>query len=125
MKKKNRSKKHAAWDAFSKFIRKVDADENGMVKCFSCRKVAHWKEMDAGHYIPKSISLALRFYVKNVNVQCTACNRFRHGNLTEYALALKKKYGDGILEELDEIRREGEGHRISESEYQELYDKYK
>lgn len=60
--------------------------------------------MDAGHYIPKSVSLSLRFDERNVHPQCTACNRFRHGNLTQYALALEKKYGANILEQLDSER---------------------
>lgn len=124
-KKRRGTSKHKAWDVFSKFIRLRDADENGMVACFTCGSVKHFTELDAGHYIPKSISLALRFDERNVNPQCVGCNQFRHGNLTQYALALKRKHGETILEELDRDRRLGEGFRISEAGYQELYEKYK
>lgn len=124
-KKRKSSFKNKAWDVFSKFIRQRNADPWGMVPCFTCGSVKHWKEMDAGHYIPKSISLFLRFDERNVQIQCTGCNRFRHGNLTQYALALKRKYGEYILEELDRDRRKGEGYKIYESDYEELYEKYK
>ena len=124
MKYKKRSARHKAWDVFSKFIRKREANEDGIVSCFTCGTRGHWKDMDAGHYIPKSISLALRFHERNVHVQCTSCNRFRHGNLTQYALALKKRYGEEILEELDEYRRENEGMRISEPDYRALIERY-
>lgn len=63
--------------------------------------------MDAGHYIPTSIcGEYLYFDERNVNCQCTACNRFKHGNLTEYARRLVEKYGGGILKKLDKIKRE-------------------
>lgn len=125
LRKKSRSKKHAAWDAFSKHVRSSYADENGMIKCFTCPSIKHFTEMDAGHYIAASLSLILRFDERNVHPQCTGCNRFRHGNLSQYALALKIKYGENILEELDQDRRAGEGFRISESGYQELWEKYR
>jgi len=124
VKRKKRSAKHKAWEAFSKFIRQRDADENGITACISCGKSDHWKNMDAGHYIAKSLSLALRFNEVNVQNQCVACNRWRHGNLTQYALALKTKYGEDILEQLDKIRREGEGTKISESDYRDLIERY-
>lgn len=117
--------KHKAWSVFSRAIRKRDADENGMVACFTCGAVKHFTELDCGHYIPKSISLALRFDERNNHPQCVGCNQFRHGNLTQYALALKRKYGESILEELDRDRRLGEGFRISEAGYQEIYEKYR
>lgn len=124
-KKRKGTSKHKAWAVFSKYIRQRDADENGMAACISCGTVKHYSEGDCGHYIPKSVSLALRFDERNNNFQCVGCNQFRHGNLTQYALALKRKYGENILEELDRDRRIGEGFRISEAGYQELWEKYK
>lgn len=124
-KRRKGTSKHKAWDAFSKFIRQREADENGMAACFTCGSVKHYKEMDCGHYVPKSVSLALRFDERNNNIQCVGCNQFRHGNLTQYALALKRKYGETILEDLDRDRRLGEGFKIYESGYQELYEKYR
>ena len=64
--------------------------------------------MDAGHYIPAGVSqLApeLYFSEKNVNCQCTSCNRFKHGNLSVYALRLVQKYGAEVILELDALKR--------------------
>lgn len=116
--------KHKAWKVFSEYIRRRDADENGMVKCISCATVDHWKNMDAGHFIPKSVSSALRFHELNVHGQCPSCNQWKSGNLTDYALSLQRHYGPDILEKLDEIRRYGEGSRITKSDYLDLIDKY-
>lgn len=112
------------WRIFSKYVRISESDGNGLSTCFSCDSVQPWIDMDAGHYIPKSISLALRFDERNVHAQCTACNRFRHGNLTQYALNLKKVYGPDILEELDNFRRDHQNLRYSKSDYLDLIEKY-
>lgn len=122
-KSKKKSLKAKCWKVFSEFIRKRDSDENGMATCISCGTVKPWKEIHAGHYIPKSLGLSIYFDEKNVNAQCAGCNTFRHGNLSAYALALKTKYGEGILEELDARRKQIK--KIPEWEYQEMIEKYK
>lgn len=97
--------KAKVWKIFSQYTRSRYADFRDNVACFTCDRVDHWKSMDAGHYIPKSTGgAALYFHEKNVHPQCTACNRFRHGNLTQYALKLRSTYGDTILEELNALR---------------------
>jgi hypothetical protein len=113
------------WKIFSEYIRRKDADENGMVKCIACGALKHWKEIHAGHYIPKSISLALRFDEVNVNPQCVGCNMFRHGNLTQYAISLRLKHGEHILEALDVARREGQNMKMTRTDYEWLIGKYK
>lgn len=115
--------KRKLWKLFSEHIRKRNADENGQVKCFTCPKTGHWKEFQAGHYIPQSISLALVFDERNVQVQCGGCNLFRSGNPTVYAIELRKIYGEGILEELQSLRKEN--FRYTRSDYESLIEKYK
>ena len=73
-----------AWEWFSRYIRLKTADSSGMVKCFTCGRVKHWKEMDAGHYKSQGHHKKLKFFEPNVRCQCTRCNRFLHGNLGEY-----------------------------------------
>lgn len=106
------------WIVFSQYIRQRD---KGV--CISCGKVDFWRKTDAGHYIPKTAGLSIYFDEQNVHCQCTYCNRWMHGNLTKYALALKQRYGDGILEELDKKR--ATIRKISTKEYSELLDIYK
>ena len=118
-KSKDRSAyKKRLWMVFSQYIRQRD---KGI--CISCGKVDEWKNTDAGHYIPKTAGLALYFDEKNVNAQCTSCNRFRHGNLSQYALALRRKHGEQILEELEWKRRLIT--KITELDYVELIKLYK
>lgn len=97
--------KKRLWKIFSEYIRRRDADDNGMVACISCGNLKHYKEGHAGHYHAGSVcGLDLYFSEINVNFQCVGCNLFRHGNLAQYALALQKKHGNHILEELDSMR---------------------
>lgn len=95
MKKRHRrrsisSLKKVADKAFSIWIRQRDKE------CITCGST-RW--LQAGHYVSRSWS-NLRYDERNVNSQCIGCNIFKQGNMDVYALALKKKYGDGILEEL-------------------------
>lgn len=124
-KKRKGTFKHKAWDAFSVFVRKRDAGEDGLVRCISCQKIEHWKQMDAGHFVAAAVSLILRFNEKNVNAQCGGCNRWDDRSIHRYTMAMRIKYGPNIVEELDEIRRKGEGFRITEKEYEEIYHRYK
>lgn len=113
------SYKKFLWRVFSKYIRQRD---DGV--CISCGKKKHWKEMDAGHYIPKTLGgMNLYFDERNVNCQCVYCNRYLHGNLSKYALALQRKYGNNILEEFDKMR--DDKVKISIPEYQRKIDYYK
>jgi hypothetical protein len=84
---------------FSEYIRLRDANKDGYLMCISCGKLVHWKEADAGHYVNRA-HMSTRFDEKNVNGQCRFCNRFREGEMLGYTKGLIKKYGEGILDEL-------------------------
>lgn len=115
--------KKKLWKIFSEYIRRRDADENGMVTCFTCDRPMHWKESQAGHYVPQSIALSLVFNEKNVHNQCGGCNLYKNGNPTVYALKLQKRYGNLILEELQSLRKEN--FRYTRVDYMEMIEKYK
>lgn len=110
--------KKQLWQVFSEYIRQRDSGV-----CISCGKKDFWRKMDAGHYIPKTAGLSLYFDERNVNCQCTHCNRWLHGNLSRYAVELRKKYGENILEELDTKRHQTK--IITYEEYKELIERYK
>ena len=84
---------HSIW------IRKRFADDRGYVKCVTCPSVAHWKTMDASHFIPRG-KLATRYHEKNCHVGCTQCNRFLRGNLVKYEIFMRSEYGEEVIEEL-------------------------
>ena len=117
------SAKKKVWKVFSEYIRFRAADENGNAKCVSCGKVAPWRSLHAGHYIPKTSGLSIYFFEKNVHPQCVTCNLFKSGNLSEYALYLTRTYGQGILEKLD--RKKCEPMKLSRGDYEELIEFYK
>lgn len=94
-KKKERSqaKLKKDFDAlFSQYIRRKYANEEGMVKCYTCSTIKHWKEIQNGHWIPRN-NLATRFSEDNCRPQCVACNMFQHGMPDVFAVNLIK---DGI-----------------------------
>ena len=115
--------KKILWKYFSEFIRRRDADWKGMATCCSCGCVKHWKEMQAGHYRPRTDGLSTFFLEKNVHTQCSQCNKWKHGNLAPYSIYLKRRYGDQILEELDYATKQK--ITISVPEYLRLIDFYK
>lgn len=106
---------------FSLYVRQSESDDNGYAKCVTCGKIAHWKEMDAGHYIPRSI-LATRWDERNVHVQCRGCNRFGGGKIDEYAIYLRKRYPDTILEDLNAQKRKIT--KLYVVDYQRLIEEY-
>ncbi len=58
--------------------------------------------MDAGHFIKKIKKFSAIWYnEKNVNGQCRHCNWILQGNDINYAKGLEKKYGEGIIEQLE------------------------
>lgn len=115
-------KETKAWKVFSLYIRQRDG------RCISCGVRKPWKELDAGHFIPGSVcGKELFFSELNVFAQCTACNRFRHGNASGYAIELARK-DSKIFSTLDNIRRkerkEGIICRYTPNELQKIEEKY-
>lgn len=116
------SLKRKLWKVFSEYIRRRDADENGITKCISCDVRKHWSQMDCGHFLPKSLGLSVYFVEKNNHQQCQKCNLFLQGNQYNYALAIKKRYGDSVIDELEQIKNTM--FKFSRSDYEELIAKY-
>lgn len=84
---------------FSKFIRQRD---NHI--CFTCGKLCEPQSSQCGHFVPRQY-LSVRYDERNCNAQCYACNMLYNGQPSAYAVRLKKKYGENIVEELESIRR--------------------
>ena len=81
---------------FSKFIRERDN-----YICVTCGKPGN----DAGHFEKRS-HRATRWDIRNVNCQCRSCNSYLGGNLIEYAIYLQRKYGSGVIIELNAKSKE-------------------
>ena len=107
---------------FSEYIRRRDANANGYAPCCSCGQVAHWKDMDAGHYISRTHNTT-RYAEQNVHAQCRHCNRYDEGNKSGYTLFLIRQYGKGIIKTLDNLGHQTK--RFRATELQELLDYYR
>lgn len=85
---------------FSIYIRTKDANEFGIVKCYTCGQYHHWKQVDAGHYISRR-HYGTRWQEKNVKPQCKGCNIFNQGNASNFISHLIRDYGVEIIDILD------------------------
>lgn len=106
---------------FSEFIRLRDADENGYVCCISCGKIDHWRKIHCGHFVNRGHT-STRFNEKNCNGQCVTCNSYDEGNNIGYTRGLIKKYGPGIIQELEIIK--GQCTKYTDFEYRVLIAHY-
>jgi hypothetical protein len=92
---------------FSQLIRLKEADEFGMVKCFTCDEIKHWKQMQCGHFV-KRAQMGTRFSEKNCRPQCKACNEHKDGNEKVFAERLEAEE-PGLVAMLQEQAREVQG----------------
>lgn len=108
--------KKILWRWFSQYIRLRDSDENGICTCITCGRKHRWNggQIDAGHYIPKNKGNAIYFDEQDVNAQCKYCNKYLHGNIGSYIIAIDKKYGPGTATTLELKSREIKSFTIDE-----------
>ena len=108
---------------FSLFIRLREATNEGMVQCFTCHKVSHYKSgMQNGHFQSRK-HLTTRWDLKNCQVQCVGCNMFKSGEQYKFSIALDGKYGEGTSEDLEILARGT--WKITRAEYEDLSAYYK
>jgi len=107
MKKKSLSKLKKDLDVvFSLFIRLRNADDQGMVECFTCNKIAHYKNgMQCGHFQSRK-HLATRFDEVNCQVQCSGCNVFRYGEQYKFSVNLDNSFGENTAQNLEILSRQ-------------------
>lgn len=68
--------------------------------CISCGVWKDFSELDGGHFIPTTSS-DIRFDERNINAQCTRCNRFLHGNPRHYYKGMLRKFGKDVVDDLE------------------------
>lgn len=100
MKLTKSGQKKKAWKACSLYSRQKDADEDGYVVCCTCTRINHWKDMDAGHFIPKSRGNAVYFQENNIHAQCKGCNISEGGRFEDYYPYMVNRYGQDTVDEL-------------------------
>lgn len=105
---------------FSQYIRQKYANKDGMVACYTCGLVKHWKEHQCGHF-EKRHHLSTRWLEENCRVQCVGCNVFRDGNYPEFAYRLEQEK-QGTISYLH--NKKNEVFRISRQDYERLIEYY-
>ena len=105
---------------FNEYIRKRDAEKFGGI-CISCNK----RGTQAGHYLPVSLcpQPSMVFSERNVNLQCSHCNCWLHGNQHDYARNLNKRYGYDVVSEL-QFQRNVSGKPWGKFEYETMIKHY-
>lgn len=106
---------------FAQFIKARDRVDNHFI-CISCATPKSIDQFNAGHYFSRG-ELSIRWSEKNVNGQCIYCNKWKKGNIQGYEKGLIKKYGQGIIQEL-EIKK-AQSKKYARFELQVLIEYYK
>ena len=110
------------WKVFSEYIRRKDADAEGMIECYTCYTTRHYKQMHAGHFVSRNAK-AVKFDEQNVKPQCPTCNTFNEGMSWAFGTRLDDEYGEGTAENL-EAQRFSIVKRTP-AELEEMYEEYK
>lgn len=98
--------KKKLWKIVSEYIRRKYANSDWMVQCITCGITKHYKEMQAGHWIPAGSCNYLRFVETNIHPQCYGCNIGKSSNPIEYRIFMDKTYWKNFVEELLSLRNE-------------------
>lgn len=108
---------------FSLYIRLRDATDEGLVECFTCGKVAHYKKgMQNGHFQSRR-HLATRFDETNCQTQCVGCNMFKAGEQFKFHINLNAKYGEDTSINLQ--HKAMQSVKITRVDYEEKISYYK
>lgn len=100
---------------------------NGIAECVTCGSRKPWKELQAGHFIPKARGGSVYFLEENIHVQCDVCNRWNGGRLIEYTRFMQETYGPEMVDRLlivsrEIVRRKLLDYQALEIEYREKYE---
>ncbi len=114
--------KKIAWDLCSLYNRKKDADENGMVKCVTCPKIAHYKKLQGGHFVPGRGNGVL-FDDRGIHAQCYQCNCEKKGQWVEYEQYMLARYGKKVTDEIK--ANKFKVVKYTEEDYRRIADEYR
>ncbi len=88
--------------------------------CFTCNsKDLQGSNRQLGHFISSSIcSTELRYDLKNLRIQCYACNINKSGNWLAYENRLIREYGEEYVKELKERNEKTKGRMYRQDWYE-------
>jgi len=98
--------KKKLWIVISEYIRRKYADSDGLASCVTCSDRKHWKELQAGHFVPSGSSSYLRYVENNIHPQCYHCNINLWSNPIEYRFFMEREYGKDFVDKMISMRNE-------------------
>lgn len=107
--------KKRAWTACSKYIRQKYADENGYASCVTCGVTKHWKDLQAGHFVPKARGNSVYFVEENIHPQCARCNCIdAETSKIHYVRYMEDMYGKEKIQELLDLTNTRVRYRVDD-----------
>lgn len=103
---------------FSEWIRRRDANDDGMGPCITCGR---WAKLQCGHFIKRQHQ-AVRWNPWNAAGQCAYCNHRLHGNEGEFYVALVSVYGQHKVDELMRLKQTTVRYR--KADYLEMIERF-
>jgi hypothetical protein len=88
-------------------------------KCVTCGST---QGLQCSHFYSRRY-LSVRFDLRNCNAQCAGCNRRHNRDRRPYERYMLKRYGAGVVAELDGLRM-GLG-KVTDEELEEMLNRYK
>jgi hypothetical protein len=122
MKTKLSTMKKKVWKLCSEYNRRKDANGD-MAQCVTCGKIAHWKELHAGHFIAKGNGNSVYFEDTNIHAQCPRCNMFDEGNKENYYPYMLNRYGQDEVDRLMALKHQAV--KFSRADYEQMMEDYK
>jgi len=121
---KHSTKKKKLWNLVSRYIRLKYSDDNGYCSCVTCGQTKHYKQMQAGHFIPKKKGNAIYFIEENIHPQCYQCNINLGGYGAMYTRFMLETYGQEKIDELLDLAGTTVKLDLDQltEEYQEAFD---
>jgi hypothetical protein len=109
---------------FNTYIKLRDCPD-GIGRCISCSKIITYpsgnSSVHASHLYPRSVVYnSLWFHPMNVHASCDHCNVWLGGNIMAYREGLIRRYGESVIEELEQARAAGQGRKWYDHDYIEL-----
>ena len=99
-----------------RLVRIKAADSNGMVKCWTCDTVKHWKEMQGGHFIERG-KTATKMLEENIHPQCPSCNQWgmkKASTVLLYRREMVAWYGEDFVSWLENESKKSIRHTRQE-----------
>jgi hypothetical protein len=84
-----------AWVWTSRLVRLTGVDDTGMNRCYTCDRLHHWKQLQAGHFHHDKLDFDT---VRNLRPQDVYCNKNLRGNGAIFGTKLMQELGvDGMI----------------------------